>query len=789
MNMRRIILVQLVVFGYGLWSIPPDNFHVEITAHGDLFTVRANGRQILKNTLPGHAGGKIGLTLTPIDSGIRVHFYNPLHPQGWRNLVVKDLATGKILATDYDLKKEMQKEKRARWFATYDDIFGVFTTRHGSCLYLGDKRWKDFALDVDFVNPYAGNIAVRVPDGGKGAVLSIRPFNNDIGWVGVENGGAILPMPSALIIKQIVSRLFCVYLIAVAIILALWAITIPAFFLCALIDICRLGPILSWPLKLFGRPRAARLGRAFGISIILLCAALFLALAIRIMVDCHEKIPHIQDSSAYLFQAKMHANGRFFVPAPSFIDSVNFEFMVHRDGKWYGKYPPGHPLVLTPGVVVGFPWIEPPILGFCSFLLLVVVAGRLYSFPVAVLSSLIAVASPFFVFLSASFMSHITCLLALLIFLYLVLRMEEGGRKSFAFWAGFALGWAFITRPLTAVAVAAPWLAWQAARIFRRGRRWESVKRLIVIGLGVAIPCGFQFWYNYHLTGDPLLPPFIAYCSFDRIGFGDGVASAHSFGRGLRILENTLFYLLDNLFGWPHYLTLVFISIPFILASENREDWLLLGSGVAISVAYIFYFARIQGHFGPRYWFEAMPAYIILSARGIVTASRSCGALAERLGKVFSRPRYVAIWPQVVSTAALMLLLGWLVRGYAKDYFPWLFREHHCYNDIDARIPAMARERNVHNAIVFVNPGAQWQNYGSVSALNSPRFDTDIIYARDLGREKNKKMADAFPGRSCYFADYQKREFRAMRGGEEKKEHILDEAAAVPDDETGDQGN
>jgi len=840
MNMKRILLVQLIALALGLWSISPDNLHMEITARGDLFTLRANGKLLMENTIPGHPEGRIGLSLTACDSAQSVQFFNILHPQGWKNVVVKDLSTGKIIADDRDVRREIQKKKNADWYINFS---GIITTRRGACLYFGDKRWKDFTLDIDFVNPYSGEIAVRVPDAGGGAVLLLRPFNNDSGWAG--GGGAAIMVPPLLVIKQVLSRLFCVYLIACVIILALWAASIPVFFLCALIDLCRLGPILSWPLKLLGRPWAARLGRAGGILIIMLSAVIFLVLALWIMIDCHEKIPHIQDSSVYLFQAKMHANGWVYLPTPSFIDSVNFEFMVNRDGKWYGKYPPGHPLVLTLGILAErayslcsssgasmrllspidllgggtsphmplrwppfpqslcnvsqmdnyfaeIPWIEPPLLGFCSFLLLVAVAKKLYSFPVAVLSSLIAVGSPFFLFLAASFMSHITCLLALVIFLYLLLRLEEGGCKSYAFWAGFALGWAFITRQLSAVAIAAPWVAWQASRLFRRGRRWESVKRLIAIGLGAAIPFGFQLWYNYALTGDPLLPPFLACNPHDRIGFGDGVESNHSLGRGLSILENTFFYLLDNLFGWPHYLTLVFIIIPFILASEDRRDWLLLSSCVAISVAYIFYFARIRQHFGPRYWFEAMPAYIILSARGIVTVSRSCGALAEWLRRAFGRPRYVATWPQVIATVPLMLFLAWLMRGYFQGYFPRLMREHHCYNDIDARIPMMVKEHKVHNAIVFVNPEGQWQNYGSVFALNSPRFDSDVIYVKALGREKNQKVLDAFPGRSCYFTDYQKRELRAMSEEGEKEEgeeeYPLDETTGVSDEEIGNEG-
>jgi hypothetical protein len=56
------------------------------------------------------------------------------------------------------------------------------------------------------------------------------------------------------------------------------------------------------------------------------------------------------------------------------------------------------------------------------------------------------------------------------------------------------------------------------------------------------------------------------------------------------------------------------------------------------------------------------------------------------------------------------------------------------------------QQRNVHNALVFVDPGAQgW----SGMFWNSPRLDDDILFARDLGH-RNIILRREYPGKTCY---------------------------------------
>src|SRR5262249_8824267 len=56
-----------------------------------------------------------------------------------------------------------------------------------------------------------------------------------------------------------------------------------------------------------------------------------------------ERMPHVQDSVAYLFQAKIFASGRLWADLPPTPEFFEHEFVVMRDGRWFGKYPPGFP--------------------------------------------------------------------------------------------------------------------------------------------------------------------------------------------------------------------------------------------------------------------------------------------------------------------------------------------------------------------------------------------------------------------------------------------------------------
>jgi hypothetical protein len=69
------------------------------------------------------------------------------------------------------------------------------------------------------------------------------------------------------------------------------------------------------------------------------------------------------------------------------------------------------------------------------------------------------------------------------------------------------------------------------------------------------------------------------------------------------------------------------------------------------------------------------------------------------------------------------------------------------YWGVNASVLKAVKRAGIGNAVVFVR-----SYYGSVLPANSPTFEGDIIYVRDLG-VKNRPMMDYYPDRRYYIAD------------------------------------
>src|SRR5436190_3874020 len=91
-------------------------------------------------------------------------------------------------------------------------------------------------------------------------------------------------------------------------------------------------------------------------QILTLCIATF-ALAGIVAWGVFEAMPHLEDEHANLFQADVFAAGRVTVDVPRHPDSFFIPFVINADGKRFGKYPPGYPLLLSLGAAVGQPWL------------------------------------------------------------------------------------------------------------------------------------------------------------------------------------------------------------------------------------------------------------------------------------------------------------------------------------------------------------------------------------------------------------------------------------------------
>ncbi len=505
---------------------------------------------------------------------------------------------------------------------------------------------------------------------------------------------------------------------------------------------------------------AAWPARAVCIPILLLV----FGLTVHIAADVLERIPHVQDSVTYLFQARTLARGALSAPAPTLPQAFEQQFLLVRDGAWFGKYPPGYPLVLALGVLAGAPWLVNPLLATLTAALFYALARRLYpAWPGLALAAAGALlVSPFFLFMSGSHMAHSAELLwmAALIACWVV-ALRRGSRRA-AVAAGLAFGALFLTRQLSAVAAALPLMAVSllcSARM-RGGQRFlAGLKQALVAGTAALPFLLLLLGHQWALTGDPRHDPRLLYWPYDTLGFGRDIGEGqnafelemspqglvqtwytdasqpprgHSLARGLYNVQQNWLALEQDLFGWLPAFTLAFLWLAFLLNKPRAADWSLLAILVGLIAAYLFYWADGISY-GPRYFFVALPAFVLLTLRG---AQSLAAWLGGRSGQQ--------------ATGALVLLL---VCGALLINSPRYLRQYQGYNFVDRQALTLLENDTEKPALVFVSHGPDWWRYGQVFSANSPWLDGPLVVARDLGPRLNRDLMRHFPERQLYRLD------------------------------------
>lgn len=470
-----------------------------------------------------------------------------------------------------------------------------------------------------------------------------------------------------------------------------------------------------------------------------------------------EGLPHTEDEVAFLFQAATLARGHLVAPAPPVPDAFAIPFVLVRNGMWFGKYPPGYPLVLALGVLVGYPPLVNAVAAALSVLLVIALAHKIYDFPTGLLAATLLVASPFFLIQAASFMAHTVCLALTLLFVFSFLLTLERPTVLRALPGALALALLVLARPLTALGVTLPFVFWALWR-FWRVPKWRPAGLFFAAGglLGsVAL-----FAYNQHSTGNPLTFGYELWWPFDRVGFGPGTGpgSEHTLEGGLFNTRANLQLLEDVLFGWPGRLDLLpaalatAVALAQVVLYPLRSWTMLRASSVAIAwdlalaaqvaslvALHIAYWTAGQ-MYGPRYYFEALGALVLLSARGLSHVAEGIGRLWRVLTPRAELPRAAALLGAFAVSA--LILWGLLVTG-----LPW-WKSYSGWYDIHAEPARTIAAQAPPNSLVLL-PITYWKAYAPFFIRNSPLLDSPVLYVRDLG-PRNTEIAVAFPDRQIY---------------------------------------
>lgn len=467
--------------------------------------------------------------------------------------------------------------------------------------------------------------------------------------------------------------------------------------------------------------------------------------------------PRLGDEIAYLFQARLFSQGQLWMPAPQLAEF--FDTLLIVDGaRWFSQYPPGHPLFLTPGVALGMPWIIGPMMGGVTAIAIWLLGTRLYDERTGRLAGIFTLISPYFWYMSGSYLSHSTCLaMGSLSALGLMTAFQETGRWSLlpALGGGTALGAAALIRPLTAIGLAlglgllaligTSTINGLAPRI----RRVAAIMPLFVaaaIAVAALVPL-----YNLMTTGHPLkwgyqlANPYPHELGFGRRGHQDIDYTP------ARALFNTRvrYRWLDGgflagrspipgggFFFWPF--PAIAVALAILARGKPTPTDVALGFVIVnLAAAYFFYYF-LEICWGPRFIYESSFALLLLTARGVIALGETavrCGWENSRSPGANSSSAFAAAFliPAVFIAVFHVSLPTGETREKLYDPITWPTRS------VDVALTRALQQAEISQGLVFLkNAGGFYETAWRRMFVDQ---DRKIIFAKDLGEANQNLIA------------------------------------------------
>lgn len=452
--------------------------------------------------------------------------------------------------------------------------------------------------------------------------------------------------------------------------------------------------------------------RNIRLSAIMIIAISFVA-SVFVGYRALETFPNSSDEYAYLYQARTLSAGKLWESSHELSDFFYFNHIANKDGIAVSRFPPGWPLIVSFAYRLGVdPILVNPILGTVLLVVFFSFASRCYSPRIALWSLVVLALTSFFIFNEASYFSHVSCALFALLFVYGCHLYFDDPKPAYLIMAGFFLALVIITRYFTAILIFIPFFI-----LFIRNCRFGCVKAFVWLGVG-ALPCiGFLFWYNYSITGNPLLPVTIWAYSDESLGFVRG----HTVLKGIEHIVRWLGMFLY----WCSPAVLIFYCVAFIdkvKDPETRwthpEDYLF----VLLMTGYFFYYQIGGNQYGPRFLFEALPFMVVFVVAKVLALNKK--------------------W-----------ITGLLVAGviFAIVKMPFIAWRENKVIEERKDLYSLVKKRDIRNAVVIVS------SYTSVLrpmptgdlTRNDVYYLNDVLYAIDL-QERNQELMNFYPDRQFY---------------------------------------
>jgi hypothetical protein len=477
--------------------------------------------------------------------------------------------------------------------------------------------------------------------------------------------------------------------------------------------------------------------------VILICIAVFFG-TLSISYKVFDQMPHLEDEYAYVWQAEVAARGEIFRPVPECPRCFLVPFVIDHNGHRFGKYPLPWPVLLSFGINLGARELVNPLLAGACIWLLYTLIRKLRGRRTGLISAVLMASSPFFLILSSTLLSHVFSLFLALVFFNSWFDALSEDRKV-PLWlqtcvGGLSMGLLTLSRPLTALGVIIPF-AFHGLYLLIKGSTSQKKTILRIAGI-VCLFLPLYFLWQFLLTGDPLRNPYTLVWPYDTIGFGPGIGrqtGGYLPRMAINNAKGSLYVGMFDLFGWLKY-SWIFLPIGLITILRDRRSLLVSLTSLTIIAAYALYWIG-SDLFGPRYYFEALPACVLLTAAGI---NWLLGKLPMVSGKPFWQN--FSTWRFVVASLFTTLLVVCTLQFYLPQRLP---RFDNLYGASRERIvPFLENDKpGITPALVIVHITKAWTDYSSLTELSNPYFDTPFVFSLSKGEKQDAVAAGMLPGR------------------------------------------
>lgn len=459
--------------------------------------------------------------------------------------------------------------------------------------------------------------------------------------------------------------------------------------------------------------------------------------------------PVITDEATYLLQAQLFARARWSLPSPA-IPAAFTQPSVLLVPALAPKMPPGHAILLVPGVLMGVPGLMPVLMLACTATLIVILVRRYYGLGVASLAVTLWLTQAAQSRWRASYLSEATTSLLWLAGWWCLVRWREDRRVAWLLSLAAATGWGAITRPLTMLMFALP-VGMVVIRDVVRLRLWKQLALGLAVGV---VPLLLLPMQNAAITRNwresPLALYTRQYMPYDRVGFGldstppefnqppEAQPTIDRFRELQRehvpaalpgILRIRLAAAAASSFGgWRRFLIIpAAIGFWFLGAS----GWFAAATGLLLYLGYLSYAHEVHWSI---YYLEATPVVALAIALGLHRL------LAAAVGKR-SRSSVVDM-----LAAVIILLLAIPELSQSQRY-----REasQQPYRDFDRQVAARGDKRT----LVFVRYGPDYDQIQSLPRNVADPQHAATLTVHDLGTPGNEHVAALFPDRSPYLWD------------------------------------